>query len=291
MSRQREDTITAYQVALDVFEGPLDVLLRLIEHEELDVTKVSLTLVADQFLAHIARLQEISAANLADFLLVAAKLLVIKSQSLLPRSDEEEDEEDEEDVGEQLARQLLEYKRYKEVAQKLRGIEEKGLRTFPRTAQPPQIVRRLQPGEVSLAELLKAFRQALEAHPPMPAIDTVVAPVVIHIADCIRTITNMVHRYTRIRFSTLMRRAHSRTEVIVTFMAILELIKQQQIVATQERAFGEIYIEAHEPDPEAQIAPLDLSEYGEAPETQPADDPSPDTPPPAAGYEPGLATP
>ncbi|MHB0857901.1 MAG: segregation and condensation protein A [Anaerolineae bacterium] len=274
-----------------MYEGPLDLLLRLIEHEELDVTKVSLTIVADQFLAHIARLQEISAANLADFLLVAAKLLVIKSHSLLPRSDEEDEEVDEEDIGEQLARQLLEYKRYKEVAGKLRGIEEKGLRTFPRMAQAPQVTRHLQPGDVSLTELLKAFRQALEAHPPMPAIDTMVAPVVVHIADCIRSITTMVSRYRRVRFSTLMRRAHSRTEVIVTFMAILELIKQQRISAAQERAFGEIYLEAREPDPDAQIEPLDLSEYGEGPEPPPAEAPPLEPLPPTLGYEPGLATP
>mgnify|MGYP000859453443 CR=1 FL=1 len=251
-----------YQVALDVFEGPLDLLLRLIEREELDITRVSLAMVADQYLAHVALLQQLSAANLADFLVIAAKLLVIKSRALLPRPENQADVE-EEDVGEQLARQLLEYKRFKDAAIKLREIEAQGLRIYPRMAPPPQIEKQLQSGEVTLDELLAAFKRVLEAHPPMPPVDDVVAPVVIHISDCIETINERLKRYGRIRFSTLMRRARSRLEVIVTFMAVLEMIKQQRLRAMQERPFGEISLEAREPDPGVNIPPSDLSEYGE----------------------------
>jgi segregation and condensation protein A len=258
----REVSIETYRVALDVFEGPLELLLRLIEHQELDITKVSLALVADQYLAHIADLHEIPAASLADFLVIAAKLLAIKSRSLLPHVEDVE-EEDEEDPGEELARQLLEYRRYKEAAAKLRQVEELALHCYPRVAPLPQPERRLQPGEVTLAELLRAFERALEAHPPVPPVDQVVAPVKIHIGDWIKTISRMVRRYPKVRFSTLMRRVHTRLEVIVTFMAILEMLKQQRLRVTQEELFGEIYLEERQPDPGIEITPTDLSEYGE----------------------------
>lgn len=249
-----------YRVSLDVFEGPLDLLLSLIEREELDVTKVSLALVADQYLAYIALLREVSVANLADFLVIAARLLVIKSRSLLPTVEQEVEEED---LGEQLAQQLLEYKRFKEVAGKLHDMEALGLKSYQRVAAPPQPERRLEPGEVTPEELLQALKRALETYPPVAAVDSVVAPVIVRIADSIRMISRLVQQYRRIRFSTLMRRARSRLEIIVAFLAMLEMTKQQRLRAVQEQPFGEIYLEECQPDPGADIPPTDLSEYGE----------------------------
>ena len=216
---------STYHVSLEVFEGPLDLLLRLIERQELDITKVSLAAVAGQYLAHVARLQEVSAANLAGFLVVAAKLLLIKSRALLPRPEHETLAEEQEDLGDELARQLLEYKRFKEVASKLREIEAAGLRAFSRIAPPPEVERRLQPGEVSLADLLDALRHALESHPLVAPVDNVVAPIRVSISDCIEAIYELLRHRPRARFSTLMGRAKSRMEVVVSFLALLELIK------------------------------------------------------------------
>ncbi len=261
----RQRVVSTYRVTLEVFEGPLDLLLRLIEREELDISKVSLAMVADQYLAHIALLKELSAANLADFLAIAARLLLIKSRALLPQAEDEEgDEEEEEDLGAELERQLLEYKRFKEAAGKLRDIESAGLRAYPRVASLPEMERKLQAGEVSLMELLEAFKRALEAHPALPPVDGVVAPVVVHIADCIQTIVTMVQRHPRVHFSALMQRARSRLEVVVMLLAVLEMMKQQRLRAIQEQLFGEIYLEARAPDPNAEISATDLSEYGEA---------------------------
>lgn len=253
-----------YQVALDVYKGPLDVLLRLIERQELDITLVSLALVADQFLEHISRLQEESAANLADFLVIAARLLVLKSRILLPKPEEQKESEGE-DWEQELVERLREYKRFKQVAAQLREIEEEGQRAYPRIAPPPKITPRLVAGELEVADLVAAFKRVLEAHPPMPPVDDVVAPLVVHITDCIANILWRVRRYPRVRFSTLIKRARSRVEIIVTFMALLELLKQQRIRAMQEQPFGEIHIEAREPGPGAEIAPIDLYEYGEQP--------------------------
>ena len=254
--------MSSYQVALGVFEGPLDLLLRLIERQELDITLISLALVADQFLAHLARLQEATAASLADFLVIAARLLVLKSRVLLPQVEEPEDEE-QVDWEQNLLERLREYRRYKKAAECLRALEQADRRSYPRVAPPPKLEQRFQPGELSATELFAAFKRVLEAHPSMPPVDDVVAAEVVHIADCIASITQRVRRYARVRFSTLMKGARSRMEIIVTFMAMLELLKQQRIRAVQEQAFGEIYIEAREPDPGSEIAPIDLSEYGE----------------------------
>jgi segregation and condensation protein A len=254
--------MSSYLVALGVFEGPLDLLLRLIERQELDITLVSLALVADQFLAYLSRLKEATAASLADFLVIAARLLVLKSRVLLPQVEETEDEE-QVDWEQDLLERLQEYKRYKQAAEHLRALEQADRRTYPRVAPPPKLEQRYQPGELSAAELFAAYQRVLGAHPPMPPVDDVVPPMVVHMADCIQRIEQRVRRYARVRFSTIMKGARSRMEIIVTFMALLELLKLQRICALQEQPFGEIYIEAREPDPGAEIAPLDLSEYGE----------------------------
>lgn len=264
----------SYRVTLDVYEGPLDLLLRLIEREELDISQVSLALVADQFLAFIAQLADVPASSLADFLVVAARLLVIKSRYLLPKPAQPAVDEDEEDVGEALARQLQEYKRYKALAAQLRQIEESGLRSYPRVAPPPQIDKPLQPGQVSPLDLLEAMRRVLDANPTLPPVDGVVAPVAVRIGDCIRAIQGLLRSQPRVHFSELMRRARSRTEILVTFMAILELIKQQYLSATQAAPFADILLERSQLDPDAPAPVADLSDYGEG------DEPPPDTPSP-----------
>lgn len=241
--------MSTYRVSLDAFEGPLDVLLRLIERRELDITQVSLALVTDQYLEHIAGLRELSAANLADFVAIAARLLVIKSRHLLPRPREAQDEDEEEDLGEELVRRLIEYRRYKQVAEELRLAEEAGRRSFARAAPPPQVERRLTPGEVTVAELAAALRRAMELHRPGPPVDEVVPPLVVQMADRIAALRDAVERRHRVRFSSLLRRSRSRLEAIITFLALLELIKEQRVRAVQEEPFGEIYLEHREPDP------------------------------------------
>ena len=265
MATLRGAALQAYRVRLEVFEGPLELLLRLIEREELEITKVSLALVTDQYLAHIAALREVTAGDLAGFMVIAAKLLVIKSRSLLPQPEVEADDE-QEDLGEELAQQLVEYKRFKEVASELREIEERGQRVYPRLAPPPKIEPRLHAGDATLTDLLMAFARALEAHPPLPEVDAVVAPAPVRIQDCVESIERLLGRHRRVRFSTLMRRARSRLEIIVTFLAMLEMIRRQQLQVTQDSPFGEIHLEAREPDPDIDIPPLDLAEYGEAPD-------------------------
>ena len=230
-----------YRVKLEVFEGPLDLLLHLIEKQELDITKVSLVAVTDQYLEYISHVEGINADNLADFLVVAAKLLLIKSRALLPAPPASVSEE-EEDVGDELARQLREYKLFKELAQQLRSREELGLRAYLRLAALPDLERKLDPTGVSLEDLLAAAREALELHAPLSPVNGVVAPLTISIADRIRHIESLLTRKGSFSFHRMLRRAKSRPEIIVTFLALLELIKARRIQVQQEKLFGEIWV-------------------------------------------------
>ena len=134
----------AYQVRLPVFEGPLDLLLHLIEREKLDISTVSLAQVTGQFLDYVNDCEDIQPHILADFLVMAARLVFIKSRALLPRPPAANDEE-EEDPGEVLARQLREYKRFRQAASALRVIEESGFRSYIRVAGPPELERGWRP--------------------------------------------------------------------------------------------------------------------------------------------------
>jgi segregation and condensation protein A len=231
-----------YRVQLPVFEGPLDLLLHLIEREELDITKVALAQVTDQYLAYIAILKEVEVEFLTDFLVVAAKLLFIKSQALLPKPPPSLVDEEEEDVGDQLARQLRAYKQFKMAAQTLRQQEADGLRSFIRLAPPPKLEPRLSLGEVTLDDLTAAVRQVLAVRPADPAVDEVVSPVTVTIGEQMALIRDELTHHKQISFQRLLRQVTTRVEVIVTFLAVLELIKQYVIEVRQDTLFGEIVI-------------------------------------------------
>ena len=245
MRGEAQDGLDAggYRVRLPAFEGPLDVLLELIERRELDITRISLAMVADQFLEHLAALDHLEPGQLADFLVVASKLLLIKSRALLPGPPaEEEAPEEEEDVGEELARQLREYKRFKEAALALRRREEEGLQSYARVAPPPKIQRPLERGELSVADLSGAFQRLLaELERSRPAPLTL-KPVAISLDDRIAEVERRVAERGSATFRGLFEGAVSRLEVIVTFLALLELIKRLKVRATQEEMFGEILI-------------------------------------------------
>jgi len=240
------EPVLPYRVRLEVFEGPLDLLLHLIEKEELDITKVSLAAVTDQYLDYISHAEHINADNLAEFLVVAAKLLLIKSRALLPTPPPIPGLE-EEDVGDELARQLLEYKKYKELALQLREREETGLRAYLRLVSAPAVARELDMSGVSLQDLLAAAREALAAQPPADHANGVIAPLGISVADKVLELRSVLRRKGSFSFNRLLRRSRSRSEVIVTFLALLELVKSRVVRVEQERLFSEIWVFRRDP--------------------------------------------
>lgn len=239
-----EQNEPGYQVALPVFEGPLDLLLHLIERQELDITAISLAQVTNQYLEYLAGAGERNPDNLADFLVVAAKLLLIKSRVLLPQPPAPPAAE--EDLGDDLVRQLVEYKRFKEAARWLQQQDEQGLRSYVRLAAMPDLERSADLGEVSLDDLLAAVREVLAVKPAMPPVDQAVAPMSITIGEQMDHIERRLADGRVLRFQDLFEGAAHRLEVIVTLLALLEMIKQLRVQVRQERMFGEILVEKRE---------------------------------------------
>lgn len=230
---------TTYRVVLPVFEGPLDLLLHLIEGRELDITKVSLAAVTDQYVDHISRLRKLEAEKLADFLTIAAKLLLIKSRMLLPQPPPEEEQE--EDVGDELVRQLIEYRRFKTAAQELRAREEERLRAYARLFPLPELERSFRLEGVTLDDLVETVRQAMLAQ-TTPSVNEVVTPLHVSLPEKIAQLERLVLQHRQLNFNHLLAQAASRMEIIVTFLALLQLIKRRKVTVQQGELFGEITV-------------------------------------------------
>jgi segregation and condensation protein A len=241
-----------YSVNLPVFEGPLDLLLRLIEQEQLDITTVALAQVTDQFLVHLERIPEKPAAELAGFLVVAAKLLQIKSEALLPRPPEREPGE--EDPAEALARQLLLYRQFKEAATELASREEAGARTYLRLTHEPPVEEQLDLGGLGLEELRAAMMEALAGMPEGPTLEQEAAPPKIRIQDKIRWIMDLLNSGEHVSFNSLLSSAASRLDVVVSFLAMLELVKDRKVVVSQTEPFADIELSR---GPNWEVSPLE----------------------------------
>ena len=230
----------AYTVLLPVYEGPLDLLLDLIERAELDITRVSLAQVTDQYLEYLRLIPAHDLADLASFLVVAARLLQIKSEALLPRPPTREPGE--EDPADALARQLIAYKKYKQVAVLLAERELAGLRTYLRRAAPPAAETKLDPTGLSIEMLQRAMLGLLAEMASGPQLDEVVAPPKVRIRDKIRMLLSALRAEGRTTFRRMLSSARTRLEIVVSFLAVLELVKRHQVVVQQPELFGDIEV-------------------------------------------------
>jgi segregation and condensation protein A len=235
-----------YRVQLPVFEGPLDLLLSLIERQELDITRVSLAQVTDQYLAYLDALEHVRPEVLADFLVVAAKLILIKSEALLPRPRVVIVESDA-DAGDDLVEQLRLYRQFKAAAGQLRQREDDGLRTYIRIAPPARVESRLDMTGLGLTDLLAAVREALQVAAPPLSVDQVVPQRKVTIRGQMDLIRSRLRDQGRVLFQETLARAADRIEIAVTFLAILELIKQYEVAVYQDSLFGPIIIEPYSP--------------------------------------------
>ncbi|HIE37646.1 MAG TPA: hypothetical protein EYH30_07730 [Anaerolineales bacterium] len=244
--------LATHSVQLPVFEGPLDFLLQLIEREELDITAISLAQVTDQYLAVIEEMGRRGLADLTAFLVVAAKLVLIKSRVLLPGSRPAGG--DAEDVGADLVQQLEIYRRFKETAQELARREEEGLRAYVRVNPPRATAVWFDLEGVTLEGLLAATQEALNEM-PTPPVEEVISRITITVTDQIARIQERLAQKGRVRFREVLSEAVGRVEVIVTLLAVLELLKQDRVRVWQEGLFGPIFIEKGQPPATSATAP------------------------------------
>jgi segregation and condensation protein A len=231
-----------YKVATPVYQGPLDLLLSLIENAELDVTSLALAEVTDQYLTHLRSLKNIDAEEVSSFLVIAAKLLQIKSEVLLPHPPIRE--AGEEDPGEELARQLRVYRRYKQIANILRSRGSQGLQTYLRLVSPPDIEAKVDLSRYTVQDIWSAARTAFNEAEDRQEVGTVVTPPKVTVREKVNLIVKRLRIGGATSFRTLLGKKRSRLEVVVTFIAMLELVRRHIIQANQESLFGEITLEA-----------------------------------------------
>lgn len=236
--------LRSYKVQTSVYEGPLDLLLSLIERAELNITTVSLASVTDQYLAHLRGLERMIPDEISAFLVIAAKLVQIKSEALLPRPPEREPGE--EDPGESLVEQLKLYKRYKEIASWLEERQSNNLRTFLRVAPPPKVEPKLDLSNLTLEKLLTAAESAFAKSRQKEPLGTIITPPRVTIREKIDLITKTLKNIQRMTFSGLITEKATRVEIVVTFLALLELVKRYRVTAKQEVLFGDIEFERSE---------------------------------------------
>ena len=233
-----------YKVLTADYEGPLDLLLSLIERAEMDITSVSLASVTDQYLEHLRTVENQLPEEISSFLVIAANLVQIKSEALLPRPPERE--AGEEDPGVSLVEQLKLYKRYKEIAVWMEERQTLNLRTFLRVAPPPKVEPKLDLSNLTLEKLISAAESAFSKGKEKKPLTTVISAPKVTIREKIDYITKTLKNIQRMHFSGLITDKATRVEIVVTFLALLELVKRYRVTAKQDVLFGDIEFERSE---------------------------------------------
>ncbi|MFC1598382.1 segregation and condensation protein A [Patescibacteria group bacterium] len=226
------------ELELEHFSGPLDLLLRLIEEKELEITKIALADVTEQFLVYLEELDEARPEEMADFLTIATKLLLLKSYALLPYLKVEE----EEDPGE-LEAQLRMYKKYVEAMKVVEGMLEKKQWLFPKqTARHREVV--FQPPEDASGDRLRAaFIEVLQGLEPIVKLPKAAMKRVVTLREKFCQIQDKLEKNAKVCFEELLADSNNRGDVVVTFLAMLELVKKHAICVRQDKPYSDITIE------------------------------------------------
>jgi segregation and condensation protein A len=230
------------KVQLEIFEGPLDLLLHLIKKNEVSVTDIPIAAITEQYLATLELMESLSLDVAGEFLVMAATLIHIKSRELLPAGDEEPDEEEGVDPRAELVRRLLEYQRYKEAAAELEQREVLTRDVFVRATRPVEESGPREFREVSVFELLGALKRVIDRLPKDIVHEVTLEKITVR--EKMTLLLERLRSESRIVFEALFAEVKSRMEIIVTFLAMLELVKVRAIRVFQDEPGGEILIEA-----------------------------------------------
>jgi segregation and condensation protein A len=229
-----------YKVRLEVFEGPLDLLLYLIKRDEVDIYDISLERITLQYLEFMDAFKVLDIDVAGEFIVMAANLIYLKSRSLLPASVQPPEEEaEEEDPRWELVRQLLEYKKFKEAAQHLQQRELARENHFARLPEKPELEAERPLGDVSVFDLINAFNNILKRLDQKEDLREIFEERYT-VSDKIELVMKLTASGVPLKFTELFSGMASRTEIVVTFLALLELIRLKQVQVLQEEVFGEI---------------------------------------------------
>lgn len=241
------------EVELPVYDGPLDLLLGLIEKNKINIFDIPIVEITDQYLAYVRNMREEDLSLMSEFMVMAAELISIKCRMLLPKDQEEEEEEG--DPREELVRRLLEYKTYKYMSYELRDRNEEASLLVTKPETIPKEVRQYRPpvdtreliGDLTLSRLHSIFQDVLRRQEdkidPVRSTFGTIEKEPVSLPDKIEGVAKYAGRHKRFSFRALLKKQHSKSEVIVTFLAVLELMKYGVIEASQASAEDDIEIE------------------------------------------------
>ena len=228
-------------VKLEIFEGPLDLLLHLIKKNELSITDIPIATITEQYLSTLELMQGLNLDVAGEFLVMAATLIHIKSRMLLPPGEDEDEEEEEGDPREELIRRLLEYQQFKEAAEELERRELLSRDVFVRRSEAPEEAETVGFESLSLFDLLSALRHVLERFPEERIHEVTLDTI--SVREKMSFLLDELRRRGKVIFQSLFETATSRLEVVVTFLAMLELVKIRAIRVWQEERIGPVVIE------------------------------------------------
>lgn len=244
-----------YSIKIPVFEGPLDLLLHLIRENKIDIYDIPIAIITRQYLEYIQMMKELNLDIAGDFLVMAATLIHIKSRMLLP-PDEEVSPEELEDPRLELVQRLLEYQAFKDAALNLKQRENEWMKIFQREPLSDEDGEGIYLSDVNLFDLLDAFKKILATAPP--EVGTITKET-LTVKDKLHLIMDTLEGQEAVRFEDLFKGGITRSQIIVTFIALLELIRLGLIRAYQEREFGNIWVIKQNVE-----QPIDLTEFDES---------------------------
>ena len=233
-----------YKVKLDIFEGPLDLLLFLIRKNEIDIYDIPIVTIAQQYVEYLELMKALNLEIAGEFLVMAATLIHLKSRSLLPQQDDDTGADEGTDPLEELRRQLIEYQKYKDAALVLREKEILEKDVFTRSYFEERVVKSeegFEMEDLSLFDLLSALKNILKKGDHKDALMEVTAEQ-ISVKDKITWLLEMLKDKKNITFESLFGSLKSKMEIVSTFLALLELIKLQAVRVLQQMPFGTIFI-------------------------------------------------
>ncbi|MDD5644058.1 MAG: segregation/condensation protein A [bacterium] len=230
-----------YNVRLEVFEGPLDLLLYLIKKEEVDIYDIPVEKITKQYLEYLGLMKMLDLNIAGEFLVMASTLMYIKSMMLLPPEERVIDEEEAIDPRADLVKQLLEYKQFKELADHLEEREKERINVFPRAASAVAGPDEAELSNVSIFDLISAFSDILRGAQQEDLRE--IFEDKFTVSDKISHITGILKNNKNVKFTELFDKTANKGEIVVTFLAVLELIRLKAIKAVQRKHFADIFIE------------------------------------------------
>ena len=233
----------SYKVKLEIFEGPLDLLLYLVKQSHLEIAKIPIAQITDQYLKYLELMQALDLEVAGEFLVMAATLMQIKSRMLLPPEALTPEEQEEPDPTQELIQRLLEYQRFKQAAELLSAMEKNRLvqlsRPLPPDGTPVMEAEELM--EASLFDLLNAFSLFMKGQVPRELFHEIIKDE-FTVEEKVVLLRSLTRERGRLGFAELFGSAHNTSEIIATFLALLELIRLKEVVIRQSQPFGEIVI-------------------------------------------------